>query len=130
MTTYAPIVVICDWPECYVKIDTRKTKMADARKNASEQGWTRAAGMDFCGKLEQAEKYSQDGDTWQGHAARTDHRPVIKPGKVGYVKLSCLCGWTYKSPYYWTENDECPRSLIDLRWKAHVVDAEKSETEG
>jgi len=125
VTASAFVRLYCDWPDCGARIETYKTRAADARKYAAGHGWKYVSGVDLCGSREQAEQYtaSHDLHTLHGHATREDHGPVIKPGAKGYVKLSCRCGWVYTSSYSWERPGEATRTSADYRWRAHVKEA-------
>jgi hypothetical protein len=126
MTAYTWVRVRCDWPDCSGVIETHRSKITEARKYASKRGWRTVSGLDLCGPRDQAEEFTDSFtlSTLQGHATRKDHAPVIKPGRKGYIKLSCLCGWTVPPQYSWDVAGECTRNSADLRWGAHVKEAE------
>ncbi len=126
MTAYPRILLRCDWPGCYARAEGYGSKVTDARKDAAKHGWKSISGLDLCGTREQAEKFTPDHNLvfLQGHAAREDHSPVVKPGAKGYVKLSCQCGWKVTAEYSWQPAGECPRTSIDIRWSNHVAEAE------
>lgn len=123
MTAYASVKIWCDWPGCYARIDTSRARVADARVDAARHGWKRVAGMlDLCGPSEQADNEYGLLDTrgWRNCAARTDHRPVIKPAGKGDVKLSCVCGWSYESPHAWARKGTVVRSSAAFHWQQHA----------
>jgi hypothetical protein len=125
----AYVEVSCDWPRCYARIDTHFNKATEARAWAAKQGWKSLAGqVDVCGSPEQAEKYSSYGPSWNGHAGRTDHAPVVKASTKGYVKLSCVCAWDYVAPYSWQPAGACSRDMVGHYWGEHVEEA-KSQGE-
>jgi hypothetical protein len=125
VTASAFVKIHCDWPDCYARIETYKTRVTEARKSVAGHGWKYVSGFDLCGSREQAEQYITDHDlrALKGHATREDHGPVIKPAVKGYVKLSCLCGWVYASSYSWERPGEVARTSADFRWRAHVKEA-------
>lgn len=124
MSARPTVVVRCDWPGCYSKVDTHFGRVIEARRWAAKQGWKRlAGGVDVCGSPERAE-YSPDGLRWNNHAARTDHAPLVKPSRKGYAKLSCSCGWQYVSPYSWYPEGAASRGMVAHYWAEHVKEAE------
>lgn len=132
MTAWAFVDITCNWPGCYATIDTHFYKVTEARAWAAKQGWKLLpGGIDVCGSPEQAETYSRQGPDWGGHAGRTDHVPVVKPGsEKGYVRLSCACGWQYVAEYSWELGGSVPRHSVDHYWGKHVKQAEAEPTDG
>lgn len=125
MTARAFVDITCNWPLCYATIDTHFYKVTEARDWAAKQGWKLLpGGIDVCGSPEQAETYSREGPKWGGHAARTDHVPVVKSSQKGYARLSCSCGWHYVAPYSWQPEGACARDMVDHYWSEHVKQAE------
>ena len=125
MTASAFVKLHCDWPDCYARYETYKTRVTEARKSAAGHGWKYVSGLDLCGPREQAEQYTAEDNlrALNGHATRTDHGPVIKPAAKGYVKLSCLCGWVYAGSYSWEKPGEATRTSAYVYWRAHAKEA-------
>lgn len=126
MSAWAPVRVMCDWPDCYARSQTRYTKVTEARKYTARHGWLHVAGMDFCGRPVQAE----DAKSWHGCATKTEHLPQSRPAPGGGVYLSCACGWVVQPRYGWESVGVVPRASANLRWSEHVREIEKKIQSG
>jgi hypothetical protein len=126
MSAYTKVTVACDWPDCYGRIETHRWRITEARADAAKNGWKQISGIDLCGAKEQADKYDNSRYSLNGHAARTDHLPVVKQSRKGHVMLSCSCGWVRKSEYSWQKEGEVARSMVDHYWSGHVKEALKA----
>lgn len=131
MSAYNFFEITCDWPGCYARFESHRTKVTEARADAAKNGWSRVAGLiDLCGTQEQKRHTYQPGATeWRGCAARTDHLPVVKPASKGYQWLSCTCGWVYESQYSWIVKGQVSLGSTRLQWEKHVEDELKKEAD-
>ncbi len=119
------LVIRCDRPNCYARIETSWPKTTKARAEAARQGWTTVAGLiDLCGRPDQAGIYTTGGENWRGHAHSEDHYPTVKPVRNRQVALSCRCGWKYESPHHHDlGSNTLYRSSAAFRWAQHVEEA-------
>lgn len=123
MTAYLRVHVVCNFPGCYCRFESYDATMTDARASAAKSGWSRVAGLDFCGKPEQALGWAADEKSkdWRGHSSQKDHLPATKSIVKGEVRLSCSCGWVYEPEHKWQRG--CALSLVEIRWGQHVKTA-------
>jgi hypothetical protein len=127
MTANVRVHIRCDYPGCYCQFESYERTATAARAEATKNGWTRVAGLDFCGKPEQAVGWThrEEAKGWGGHAALTDHLPQVKPipRNKGYVRLSCSCGWEYVPEWKWQAG--ALLTSVDYKWGEHVEQATK-----
>lgn len=123
MSSYSKVTIVCDWPDCYGRIETHHSKKTDAYAYAAKHGWKRVNGIDLCGAKEQAETYDGNAYSLRGHAGQTDHLPAVKHSRKAFVMLSCTCGWVRRNDYAWQEEGEVARTLVDHYWGKHVREA-------
>lgn len=132
MSAYTKVTIVCDWPGCQARIETQRSKTTDGRAEAKKHGWAHIGGIDLCGGKEQADRYDLTNSRWlRSHATRTDHLPIVKSSRKGFVLLSCSCDWVRPRPHSWGTEGEVPRTLANHHWRGHVEDVLKAaEGEG
>ena len=115
MTAIRPIIIVCDYPDCKARFDRGYINLADARKEAAEEGWVNYNGViDLCGPAEKVPDWAAHSkDVACGHAGG-EHQPVITPRGRKDINLSCSCGnWKDDAPFL-------GRATASYRWARHV----------
>lgn len=131
MSSRKQVELECDWPSCYVTLETRAATVAEARRRAREAGWGYSDGLDLCGPPS-AEDLDRR-DRWRhlssvgsripaDHATQFragPHRPDPEVSTSGGFRARCSCGWRPERAL-WTDRRGAHQTWLWEHWRDEV----------